>query len=119
MDVKKAISFLKNSVTRDSGFSPVFIANMDIVIGYVEERLRDRWIPVSERLPEVRQHESGEPIEFIVMIRDAVVPTALSIDDNGNWFDFISSYHDMPEYLSDNYDVVAWKPLPEPYKEEI
>jgi hypothetical protein len=56
MDIEKAMNFLKNTVTRDNGFSPVFIANMDILIGYAEEQLINRWIPVSERLPEKNKH---------------------------------------------------------------
>ncbi|MSU01912.1 DUF551 domain-containing protein [Tissierella pigra] len=83
---------------------------LDIAIQALEKQLNDKWIPVSERLPEVRQYEDGEPIEFIAMIKDAVVPTALSIDDNGSWFD-------MQRSISDDYNVIAWKPLPEPYLE--
>lgn len=51
MDIEKSISFLKNSVTRDSGFSPIFIANMDIVIGYVEEQLNNK--PTSLKVTEI------------------------------------------------------------------
>lgn len=115
MDIEKSINFLKNTVTRDNGFSPVFIANMDIVIGYAEKQLNDRWIPVSEKLPDVRQHESGESIEFIAMIKGAKVPTTLNISSDGNWFDYM--YEDYNG--KHTFDVLAWKPLPEPYKEKF
>lgn len=74
------------------------------------------WIPVSEKLPEARQHDNGEPIEFIAMIKGAEVPTALSINEQDEWFSYDEMFYGEGRY--NNYDVVAWQPLPEPYKEE-
>lgn len=76
----------------------------------------DGWIPVSEKLPEARQHDNGEPIEFIAMIKGAEVPTVLSINEQDEWFSYDEMFYGEGRY--NNYDVVAWKPLPEPYKEE-
>lgn len=75
----------------------------------------DGWIPVSEKLPEARQHDNGEPIEFIAMIKGAEVPTVLSINEQDEWFSYDEMFYGEGRY--NNYDVVAWKPLPEPYKE--
>lgn len=74
------------------------------------------WIPVSEKLPEARQHDNGEPIEFIAMIKGAEVPTVLSINEQDEWFSYDEMFYGEGRY--NNYDVVAWQPLPEPYKEE-
>lgn len=75
------------------------------------------WIPVKDRLPE---EPKGEPFyylheedvaadEYIVMIRDAVLPTALFWTGR-EWFE---------PYIEDVYDdVIAWRPFPEPYIEE-
>lgn len=71
------------------------------------------WIPVEERLPEARQHDNGEPIEFIAMIKGAGVPTVLSINEQDEWFSYDEMFYGEGRY--NNYDVVAWKPLPEPY----
>lgn len=71
------------------------------------------WIPVDERLPEARQHDNGEPIEFIAMIKGAGVPTVLSINEQDEWFSYDEMFYGEGRY--NNYDVVAWKPLPEPY----
>lgn len=71
------------------------------------------WIPVDERLPEARQHDNGEPIEFIAMIKGAEVPTVLSINEQDEWFSYDEMFYGEGRY--NNYDVVAWKPLPEPY----
>ena len=73
--------------------------------------MNDEWIPVEDRLPEVDE-DTEETIEddycpeYIVTIRGASESTVLKYSPNGTWFD-------------DNgnaYDVIAWRPLPEPYK---
>lgn len=76
----------------------------------------DGWIPVEERLPEARQHDNGEPIEFIAMIKGAGVPTVLSINEQDKWFRYDEMFYGEGRY--NNYDVVAWQPLPNPYKGE-
>ena len=62
---------------------------------------------------EARQHDNGEPIEFIAMIKGAGVPTVLSINEQDEWFSYDEMFYGEGRY--NNYDVVAWKPLPEPY----
>lgn len=71
------------------------------------------WIPVEEWLPKARQHDNGEPIEFITMIKGAGVPTVLSINEQDEWFSYDEMFYGEGRY--NNYDVVAWQPLPEPY----
>ncbi len=71
------------------------------------------WIPVEEWLPKARQHGNGEPIEFIAMIKGAGVPTVLSINEQDEWFSYDEMFYGEGRY--NNYDVVAWQPLPEPY----
>lgn len=69
----------------------------------------DSWIPVSERLPEVP--EGTEDVycpEFNVTIKDASKATTLKYAPDGTWFD------DSGEV----YNVMAWQPLPEPYRPE-
>lgn len=64
------------------------------------------WILVDERLPEARQHDNGEPIEFIAMIKGAGVPTVLSINEQDKWFRYDEMFCGEGRY--NNYDVVAW-----------
>ena len=69
----------------------------------------DGWIPVNERLPEVP--EGTEDVycpEFNVTIKDASKAATLKYAPDGTWFD------DSGEV----YNVMAWKPLPEPYRPE-
>lgn len=73
----------------------------------------DGWIPVEERLPEVDEDteetiEDDDCPEYIVTIRGASESTTLKYSPDGTWFD-------ENGYV---YDVIAWRPLPEPYRPE-
>lgn len=68
------------------------------------------WIPVKKRLPNEEEFReaycrNAYVAEFLVMIKGATKPTTLYFRD-GCWFDSERNY----------YDVIAWMPLPEPYK---
>lgn len=70
------------------------------------------WIPTSERLPNEQEFKTHyrrnyHAAEFIVTINGATKSTTLYFK-NGFWFDEENNY----------YNVLAWKPLPEPYKPE-
>lgn len=65
------------------------------------------WIPVEERLPKVPEGTEDEYCpEFNVTIKGADKATTLKFAPDGTWFD------DSGEV----YSVIAWQPLPEPYK---
>lgn len=67
------------------------------------------WIPCSERPPEVPEGiEDDYCPEFNVTIKGADKATTLKCAQDGTWFD------DFGEV----YNVIAWRPLPEPYKGE-
>ena len=70
----------------------------------------DGWIPVEERLPNKREFQEAYcrnhyAAEFLVTIEGATRPTTLYFKNN-SWFDEERNY----------YKVIAWKPLPEPYR---
>ena len=72
--------------------------------GYQDGLNADKWIPCSERLP--------EEYKFVLCTekgtRELYIGWVMDVEDVGNrWFD--SEGFSM--------DVVAWQPLPEPYKE--
>lgn len=70
---------------------------------------KDDWIPCGERLPEVPEGiEDDYCPEFNVTIKGADKATTLKCAPDGTWFD------DSGEV----YNVIAWKPLPEPYRAE-
>lgn len=65
------------------------------------------WIPVEERLPEVPEGLADEYCpEFNVKIKGAERTTTLKYSWDGTWFDDNGNV----------YNVIAWQPLPEPYK---
>lgn len=78
------------------------------IVSQVAEEYKDDWILCSKRLPEVPEGlEDSECPEFNVMIKGAEIATTLKYASDGTWFDDDG----------DIYDVIAWQPLPEPYKE--
>ena len=90
-----------------------FNRDIEYLRGVIRKHMNDGWIPVEERPPEVDE-DTEETIEddycpeYIVTIRGASESTVLKYSPNGTWFD-------------DNgnaYDVIAWRPLPEPYRPE-
>lgn len=70
------------------------------------------WIPVTDGLPTAWQiasddEHAGEPLEFIVFIDGAKIPTTLYF--NGTYFIDDAGYP---------YHVTHWMPMPEPPKED-
>ena len=83
-------------------------------IAAMEQQLTNGWIPVSDHLPEVRHHEGGELIEFNIMLLGGTVPTTGCINNDGiwGWMDWNTNCFNPL-----GIHVIAWQPLPEPYKE--
>ena len=74
------------------------------------------WIPCGEKFPPEPQRtddieddiNNGRIKVYIVMIYGAEKPTTLYYAGSGYWYD---------EALQEHYPVIAWQPLPEPYRE--
>lgn len=84
-----------------------------VPIGTIERIIRkhmnDGWIPVEEGLPEVPDDIEDEYCpEFNVTIKGASCATTLKYSPDGTWFDDSGQV----------YVVIAWRPLPEPYRPE-
>ena len=62
------------------------------------------WIPVSERLPSIKNYQR----KYLVTLKDKTVCDAMFTECDGkHWWNY-------------NYDdVIAWQPLPEPYTENL
>ena len=85
-----------------------------VLLECVEEIIRKHmnagWIPVEKELPpEPPEYVDDEDDleEYIVMIDGATIQTTLSYAGDGTWWE-------DGEY----YPVIAWRPLPEPYRPE-
>ena len=86
---------------------------LDMVQDIIRKHMNDGWIPAEERLPEVDEDteetiEDDDCPEYLVTIRGASESTVLKYSPDGAWFD-------ENGYV---YDVIAWRPLPEPYQAE-
>ena len=104
---------LWNDKPREAQDEDIASFNRDIkwLRDFIRNYMNDGWIPVEERLPEVDEDveeiiEDDDCPEYNVTIRGASESTTLKYSPNGSWFD---SYGCV-------YDVIAWQPLPEPYK---
>ena len=92
MTITEAIAWLNTDDYESVGYNEA----LEMAIKALEQT---RWIPTSERLPE----ESGE---YIITIANYEPHTETS------WF-----YENEKVWSYKNADVVAWMPLPQPYKE--
>ncbi|EGD47093.1 hypothetical protein Cpap_1485 [Ruminiclostridium papyrosolvens DSM 2782] len=90
-----------------------YMESMEHVIEQLfKEQQQQRWIPVSERLPGNPNPENGEPKAYLVTINKfAIVPTTLYYMGDGRWV----REWDEPSEIYTN--ILAWRELPEPYKE--
>ena len=65
------------------------------------------WIPCSDRLPE----EYGEYIVWWTDITKSKYYEIVEYEPSNGWIG------DIPQAVEGKYSVIAWQPLPEPYKE--
>lgn len=70
----------------------------------VLENLDDGWIPVEERRPEAEQEH------VLACRRDGSIDTARYSPYSDRWY--------VGSMCSVSLDVIAWRPLPEPYRPE-
>lgn len=84
----------------------------------ISRHMNDVWIPVEERLPE-------DDVNVLITYADIDDDQYVGIDITnygyaylgGNKLDF-KEWRSPFEYFGSNYKVIAWRPLPEPYRPE-
>lgn len=116
MNKKEAVEILKELPDRIFGVIMPNEKSYDYkgALNFATKQLEaDRWIPVSERLPNTlgvynvaRKITEGET--------NYVISTACYFDGQDTWHDDNRVNHDRP-YIT---DVIAWKSKPEPYESE-
>lgn len=97
----------------------------------LEERPHGEWIPVSERLPDDLEPVNitwinHEPEPYYKEIKDKPF-TATGVYFNGQWYwwstlctDILAEYsHSFDDIIDTAIEVIAWQPLPEPYKADM
>lgn len=94
------------------------------------EEQEPQWIPCSERLPEELvpvniTWVNHEPVSYYEDIKDKPF-SATGIYYRGKWWWYSATAEDiLAEYgksefdrVSDGIEIIAWQPLPSPYREE-
>ncbi len=106
---EKIIERFKSEVNYNDGAEIGLKQSIEIV-KQASAEYNNGWIPCNERLPE--EPEEGltnldECDEYIVMIENADIPTALNYVGDGEW------YRD-----GEFYNIIAWQPLPLPFRDK-
>lgn len=96
---------------------------VDLAIAALEQQEKDRWIPVTKRLPEededalVTVHFLGLKNTYTNGWNEHIKPSFyvdIAKHYSGEW----SSASDEYKVARSRHIVTAWRPLPEPYQED-
>lgn len=114
MTTHEAIEHLKNIMifSYQDGYTTEAREALDIAIKALEAQ---EWIPVKERLPEEDHWLGGSGKQF----SDEVLISITNREEADAWSDISQTIDgewglELPRYCK----ITAWKPLPEPYREE-
>ena len=91
---------------------------LDTVADIIKKHMNDGWIPVQDKLPE-------DDVDVLITYADIYDENYTDICITtygyaylgGNKLDF-KEWRSSFEYFRSNYKVIAWQPLPEPYRPE-
>ena len=91
------------------------VKGLSIAKNIIRKHMNDGWIPVEERLPE----ENGDDGELIVTDKDGRIWSGIYYGITEETDEY-PCFHKWDEEMWHCYkpDVIAWRPLPEPYRPE-
>ena len=140
MEIKEAIEFLKK-YTDDEVYTHKCITSHNMAISALEKQISmkpvfvhplqfDNWIPCNERLPEegvpvnITYKNSNPPSYYSNIKNIPFTATAISYKNKWYWYsciclDILNEYgKNEADAVNKDIDIIAWQPLPEPYREE-
>lgn len=107
MTNKEAIRSLQN-IVEYWGVRPTEQETARLAIVALEQQDKERWIPLSERLPEVTCDIEDEDCPYFnATLEDGLVCTLQFTGDGEDWFDEFGTVYN---------NVIAWRYLPDRYK---
>lgn len=112
-DVNRRINeYVDHDYVRGSGD---VVKGLSIAKNIIRKHMNDGWIPVEERLPE----ENGDDGELIVTDKDGRIWSGIYYGITEETDEY-PCFHKWDEEMWHCYkpDVIAWRPLPEPYRPE-
>lgn len=82
----------------------------DLAVSALEKLEQDRWIPVTERLP--------EKDDFVLVTISGVTSNGISWEHTMTLAVWTGDSWDLVDADMADFKIFAWRPLPEPYTEE-
>ena len=99
--MKEAFELIKERLEEESHYSCFHCMERAIsIVSEVEAEYGNGWIPVEERLPE-------EPSVYLVCYKNPNCFPSVQLFSGGRFLNY---------YLEEDKHVIAWMPLPSPYK---
>ena len=103
MTRKEAIIQLRLGPGINEDVSEVYNDAINIAIEALQQE--PKWIPVTERLPE-------EGLTVLILAENGHIEFGQRDEDKWEWL-----AESIADYWTEAEEVIAWQPLPEPYKE--
>lgn len=106
MKPQEAVGIMKIAISEVEWEYPMdYAVAFNMAIDALEKQATSEWIPVSERLPENIK-------TVLVTLQEMEQPTI-------GWYGNIDGWRlSEKEFSNIEHEVIAWQPLPEPYKGE-
>ena len=98
---------------------PAMVAGMRQIASVIEEQPKiSEWIPCSERLPEMHREDMEAEGEYYMISNPVIVTDGqqIYIAEYEADMDYRYGWHSLDGEDYDN--IIAWMPLPEPYRTE-
>lgn len=103
----------QNVISEEVGHNRPFCDKANVIKCINDQPKIGEWIPCSERLPEDSKTEIYDM--QLVTLDNGDVCLGVYRHDDKEWFTRMSEEETI---YSNNHKVIAWQPLPEPYKEK-
>ena len=93
----------------------------------IRKHMNDGWIPVEERLPKESEefNDAYDPVTLAVIDtewheKSDIVQVTVYDRDEEKYFTYVDNTYngEWVTFNLDNFKVMAWRPLPEPYRPE-